>query len=180
MPLIAPIKLVGTSIMTPRRVSQKLAAPTVASMRYWTRIAMGCAGRNRRKTKSGDTHHQYPDNQYGNGKVAVLPRCPRRAEDGERHQDKDEGIDRRKNPVVQFGPEFAREALEDGVVWRRRYQVAEGSLARAVCHVLNDIRELRQVKGITVERNKRRVALAGFEPLQVAVLKNEVRASLVF
>ncbi len=136
--------------------------------------------RNRRKTKPGDTHHQNPDDEKRNGEIAVLPRRAWCAENGKRHQDEDKGIDRRENPVMQFGPELARDFLENGIVGRRRYQIADLPFARTIGHGLNDVRELRKVEGIAVERNERRVAFAGLEPLQVAVLKNQVRAPLVF
>src|SRR5205807_5832103 len=101
------------------------------------------------------------------------------AEKGEGERGKGERIDRRHEAVMQLGAKLSGHILVDRIVFGRRNQLPQITFTDTQRDVVALIGEFRHVERITAERDQRRIAFADLETLEIAVLQNQKRATLV-
>ncbi len=81
---------------------------------------------------------------------------------------------------MQLGAELSGQLLVDRIVLVRVEQFPEITFANAEGDGLIVVGEFRHVERVAAERHHRRIALVGFQPLEIAVFENQERSALVF
>ena len=108
-----------------------------------------------------------------------MPGGARRAEIGKGNRQEGERIQRRHQPVVQFGAELAGLLDVERIFRIGEQQLPQIALADRIFHRLRTAGELREIEGVAVERHHLRIALLELVTLHDAGLQNQVGAVVV-